>query len=245
MDEHATRHYALPLKLGVAPRRSNKSPRRSPYSGHLVAGAGPPARTGIRGRAHRPGIPLQTEPVESDMVLQHIGTAVPVHVNFAINNMDRVASELRTALQRHHKEVELVRQELQRALRNELKGTVAALLLSCELALQVPVSQAKPKARCAASTSLPRKCVSSSKVPEAQRRSSVALLYPIPKRNILRTCTLPQKILPRHRSSRTTMTQQQETWSRRSLAALPASPGEIRARTGYRRYLEWHMDLHP
>ena len=34
---------------------------------------------------------LETEPVESDMVLEHIGTAVPVHVNFAINNMDRVA----------------------------------------------------------------------------------------------------------------------------------------------------------
>jgi len=94
---------------------------------------------------------LETEPVESDMVLQHIGTAVPVHVNFAINNMDRVASELRTALQRHHKEVELVRQELQRALRNELKGTMTALLLSCELALQVPglPSEAESKMRSA------------------------------------------------------------------------------------------------
>ena len=44
---------------------------------------------------------LETEPVESDMVLEHIGTAVPVHVNFAINNMDRVARELRAALRRH------------------------------------------------------------------------------------------------------------------------------------------------
>ena len=77
---------------------------------------------------------LETEPVESDMVLEHIGTAVPVHVNFAINNMDRVARELRAALQRHQKEVRLVRQEVQHALRNELKGTVTALLLSCELA---------------------------------------------------------------------------------------------------------------
>jgi hypothetical protein len=81
---------------------------------------------------------IETEPVESDMVLQHIGIAVPVHVNFAINNMDRVARELRAALQRHQKEVQRVRQEVQHALRNELKGTVTALLLSCELALQVP-----------------------------------------------------------------------------------------------------------
>ena len=83
---------------------------------------------------------LETEPVESDMVLESIGTAVPVHVNFAINNMDRVARELRAALLRHKKQVQLVRQEVQHALRNELKGTVTALLLSCELALHVPES---------------------------------------------------------------------------------------------------------
>jgi hypothetical protein len=81
---------------------------------------------------------LETEPVESDMVLEHIGIAIPVHVNFAISGMDRVVRELRAALQRHKKEVLLVRQEVQQALRNELKDTVTALLLSCEMALQVP-----------------------------------------------------------------------------------------------------------
>ncbi|MGA9813518.1 MAG: hypothetical protein WBQ64_12110 [Terriglobales bacterium] len=92
---------------------------------------------------------LETEPVESDMVLQHIGIAVPVHVNFAINNLDRVARELRVAVQRHQKEVQRVRQEVQHALRNELKGTATALLLSCELALQVPdlPSEAESKMR--------------------------------------------------------------------------------------------------
>jgi hypothetical protein len=86
---------------------------------------------------------LETEPVESDMVLENMGTAVPVHVNFAINNMDRVARELRTALLRHKKQVQLVRQGVQHALRNELKGTVTALLLSCELALHVPNLQSE------------------------------------------------------------------------------------------------------
>lgn len=47
---------------------------------------------------------LETEPVESDMVLEHIGTAIPVHVNFAISGVDRVERELRVALQRHKKE---------------------------------------------------------------------------------------------------------------------------------------------
>ena len=81
---------------------------------------------------------LETEPVESDVVLEHIGTAIPVHVNFAISGMDRVVRELRAALHRHKKEVLLVRQEVQQALRNELKSTVTALLLSCEMALLVP-----------------------------------------------------------------------------------------------------------
>src|SRR5271165_2692040 len=62
---------------------------------------------------------LETEPVESDMVMQHMGTAVPVHVNFAIHNMSRVAREVGAALHRHQKQVQLVRQEVQQALRNE------------------------------------------------------------------------------------------------------------------------------
>jgi hypothetical protein len=90
---------------------------------------------------------LETEPVESDMVLESIGTAVPVHVNFAINNMDRVARELRAALHRHKKQVQLVRQEVQHGLRNELKGTVTALLLSCELALHVPDLQSEAESK--------------------------------------------------------------------------------------------------
>jgi hypothetical protein len=81
---------------------------------------------------------LETEPVESDMVLEHIGTAVPVHVNFAIHGMDRISRELRAAMQRHKKQVLQVRQEVQQVLRNELKSTVTALLLSCEMALQIP-----------------------------------------------------------------------------------------------------------
>jgi hypothetical protein len=81
---------------------------------------------------------LETEPVESDMVLEHIGTAVPVQINFAISGMDRVVHDLRAALHRRNKEVLVVRQEAQQALRNELKSTITALLPNCELALKVP-----------------------------------------------------------------------------------------------------------
>jgi hypothetical protein len=81
---------------------------------------------------------LEAEPDEGEMLLQHIGMAIPVHVSFAISGMERVLRELRAALQRGKQEVRLARQGAEQTLRNELKGTVTALLLSCEMALQVP-----------------------------------------------------------------------------------------------------------
>ncbi len=89
----------------------------------------------------------ESEPVESETVLEHIGTAIPIHVNFAINGTDRVVRELRAALRWRKKEVMLARQEAQQALRNELKSTVTALLLSCELALAVPDLQSAAAAK--------------------------------------------------------------------------------------------------
>ena len=94
---------------------------------------------------------LETEPVESDMVLEHIGSAIPVHVNFAISGMDRVVRELRAALQRRKKDVVHARHAAEEGLRSELKGTVTALLLSCEMALCGPelqnATEAKAKMR--------------------------------------------------------------------------------------------------
>jgi len=77
------------------------------------------------------------EPDEADIVLQHIGTAVPVFVNFAISGIDRITRELRAALCRRKREVLVARRSAEQLLRSELKGTVTALLLSCEMALQV------------------------------------------------------------------------------------------------------------
>jgi len=78
----------------------------------------------------------ETEPEESDLVLEHIGSAIPVFINFAISGIDRVTRELRAALQRRKREMTVARQAAEQLLRNELKGTVTALLLSCELALE-------------------------------------------------------------------------------------------------------------
>lgn len=81
---------------------------------------------------------METEPDEAEAVLQHMGTAMPLQINFAISGTERVIREVRSALHRRQREVSLARQEAQQALRNELKDTITALLLSCEVALEQP-----------------------------------------------------------------------------------------------------------
>jgi hypothetical protein len=78
------------------------------------------------------------EPDESELVLQHLGTAVALHINFAISGVERVTREVRAALNRRKREALAARREAEQVLRSELKGTVTALLLSCEMALGVP-----------------------------------------------------------------------------------------------------------
>ena len=79
---------------------------------------------------------LDLEPDEGGTLLQHLGTAVPVYVSFAINGMERVVRELRVALQRRERESQIARRMAERELRSELKGTATALLVSCEMALK-------------------------------------------------------------------------------------------------------------
>jgi hypothetical protein len=78
------------------------------------------------------------EPEDADTILKHMGTAVPVYSNFAISGIERVSRELRSALHRRKRELLIARQEAEQTLRSELKDTITALLLSCEMALDVP-----------------------------------------------------------------------------------------------------------
>jgi hypothetical protein len=80
---------------------------------------------------------LEAEPDQSDMLLQHIGTAIPVYINFGISGTERVSREVRAALSRRKREVLVARRSAEQCLRNQLKGPVTALLLSCEMALAV------------------------------------------------------------------------------------------------------------
>jgi hypothetical protein len=99
---------------------------------------------------------LEAEPDGSERVLQHIGTAIPVPVNLAISGPERVTRELRAALHRRKREVVVARQAAEQTLRSELKGTVTALLLSCEMALEVPDLPAPAQAKLRAIDDLAR-----------------------------------------------------------------------------------------
>ena len=43
---------------------------------------------------------LETEPEESDTVIEHFGTAFPVYINFAVTGMERLVREARAAVLR-------------------------------------------------------------------------------------------------------------------------------------------------
>jgi len=81
---------------------------------------------------------VEAEPDESDQILQHLGSAIPVYVNFAISGIDRLVRETKTALTRRQREELVARRSAERAIWSELREDVTAMLLSCDLALAVP-----------------------------------------------------------------------------------------------------------
>jgi hypothetical protein len=99
---------------------------------------------------------LDAQPEEGETVLKHLGSAAPVYLNFAITGTARAARELRWALQRRKREVLAAKDEAQQALRHELKDTLTALLLSCQMAMQVPELPAQAETKMQAVESLAR-----------------------------------------------------------------------------------------
>jgi signal transduction histidine kinase len=81
---------------------------------------------------------LETEPDESDQMIEHLGTAFPVYVNFAVTGMDRLVREVRSALHRRQREEGAARRAVVQQMNSEMRETLTAMLLSCELAMSVP-----------------------------------------------------------------------------------------------------------
>jgi hypothetical protein len=72
----------------------------------------------------------------ADALWEHAGLAIPVHVNFALSGAQRLAREIRLALNRRERERALAHEAAAAAIESELKSTVAGLLLHSQLALQ-------------------------------------------------------------------------------------------------------------
>jgi CheY-like chemotaxis protein len=81
---------------------------------------------------------MDLNPSASEALLKNGGAAIPVFANFAISSAERIVRDLRLALTRRQKEQLVAVRAAQAALRNELTGTVAGILLSSELALAHP-----------------------------------------------------------------------------------------------------------
>jgi len=81
---------------------------------------------------------LETEPQESEQMLEHLGTAFPVYINFAVTGMERLVRETRSALHRRQREEFAAKRAIREQMRSEMCETLTAMLLSCELAMSVP-----------------------------------------------------------------------------------------------------------
>jgi hypothetical protein len=81
---------------------------------------------------------VESEPTESDQLLEHLDTAFPVYLNFSVSGMERLVREVRSALHRRKREETQARRSVEQHLRSEVCESLTAMLLSCELAMAVP-----------------------------------------------------------------------------------------------------------
>jgi hypothetical protein len=81
---------------------------------------------------------LETEPEESDQMIEHLGHAFPVYINFAVTGMERLLREVRLALHRRKREENAAVRKVVEQLGSEMRESLTAVMLSCELAMAVP-----------------------------------------------------------------------------------------------------------
>ena len=101
---------------------------------------------------------LENEPAESDQVLEHLGSAFPIYLNFAVSGMERLVREVRSALHRRKREETQARLCVEHQLRSEMCESLTAMLLSCELAMAVPMSRVQRRRKFLRSITWRAKC---------------------------------------------------------------------------------------
>jgi len=77
----------------------------------------------------------ECDPAAAEAIWERAGLAIPLQINFAVSGAARLIREIRAALHRREREQMLARRAATAAIENELKTTVAGLLLHSQLAL--------------------------------------------------------------------------------------------------------------
>jgi hypothetical protein len=89
---------------------------------------------------------VDADPAGVELLWEQAGLAIPVQLNFALSGANRLAREIRMALNRREREQTLAHNAAAAAIESELKSTVAGLLLHSQLALAdrgIPAEVAK------------------------------------------------------------------------------------------------------
>lgn len=83
-----------------------------------------------------PMVEAEGDALES--LLNNLGLAVPVYVNLAISNAERITRELRLAMRRNRESRMIAIRAAESQLRSEIRDAVTGILLSTELAMRTP-----------------------------------------------------------------------------------------------------------
>jgi hypothetical protein len=78
---------------------------------------------------------IDTDATAADLIWEYAGLAIPLQINFALSGAQRLAREIRMALNRGERERAVAREAAAAAIDSQLKSTVAGLLLHSQLAL--------------------------------------------------------------------------------------------------------------
>lgn len=77
----------------------------------------------------------ECDPAGAELIWKQSGLAIPLQVNFALSGAARLGREIKAAINRRELEQRLARRAATATIENELKSTVAGLLLQSQLAL--------------------------------------------------------------------------------------------------------------
>ena len=90
---------------------------------------------------------MEADAAATDVVLKEAQTAIPVISNLAICGVERVVRDVRSALQRRQEEHLRAARQAEANLRSQLTEALTGILLSSQLAMEVPAVPAAAQAR--------------------------------------------------------------------------------------------------